>query len=40
MAEENKKDGHKATPPPEPKLPTKTVCESFSKKNPKNTEIR
>lgn len=40
MTDESKKDTNKVTPPPEPKLPTKTICESFSKKNPKNTEIR
>ena len=27
------------TPPPEPQLPTKTLCESFSKKARSNNEI-
>lgn len=27
----------KVTPPPEPQLPVKTLCESFSKKKSKNT---
>lgn len=37
---DTKKEENKVTPPPEPQLPTKTLCESFSKKNPKNTEKR
>jgi len=37
---DRKKELDKATPPPEPQLPTKTLCESFSKKNSKNTEKR
>lgn len=30
---------HKVVPPPEPQLPTKTLCESFSKKARNNNEI-
>ncbi len=30
---------HKVVPPPEPQLPTKTLCESFSKKVRNNNEI-
>ena len=37
---DTKKEVDKVTPPPEPQLPTKTLCESFSKKNSKNTEKR
>ena len=37
---DTKKEEAKVTPPPEPQLPTKTLCESFSKKNSKNTEKR
>lgn len=32
-------DEVKQTPPPEPQLPTKTICESFSKKVRNNNEI-
>ena len=40
MSDENKKETDKVIPPPEPKLPTKIIYESFPDKNSKKTEKR